>query len=207
MQLNQSFQKKIVHLKVNMQNKKIIKFNEAINFALKKAMYRDNKMICYGLGINDPKSIFGTTKDLKKKFGKSRVFDMPTSENAMTGVSIGEAINGVRSVVTHQRIDFFLLAIDQSVNSAATWHYMFGGKMRLPITIRLIIGRGWGQGATHSQSLHAWFAHIPGLKVVSPSNSYDAAGLLYASIFDPNPVIYLEHRWLHNTDGKKKYIN
>ena len=184
-------------------NKKKLKFNESINYSLEKAMNRDKNMICYGLGINDPKNIFGTTKNLKKKFGKLRVFDMPTSENAMTGVSVGAAISGVRSVVTHQRFDFFLLAMDQLVNSAAKWHYMFGGKMRVPITIRLIIGRGWGQGPTHSQSLHAWLAHIPGLKVVAPSNSYDAAGLLYSSIFDPNPVIFLEHRWLHGLEGKR----
>ena len=184
-------------------NKKKLKFNESINYSLEKAMNRDKNMICYGLGINDPKNIFGTTKNLKKKFGKLRVFDMPTSENAMTGVSVGAAISGVRSVVTHQRFDFFLLAMDQLVNSAAKWHYMFGGKMRVPITIRLIIGRGWGQGPTHSQSLHAWLAHIPGLKVVAPSNSYDAAGLLYSSIFDPNPVIFLEHRWLHDLEGKR----
>jgi len=187
-------------------NNKKIKFFEAINFALHAAMIRDKKMICYGLGINDPKNIFGTTKNLKNKFGKSRVFDVPTSENALTGISIGASINGIRSVVTHQRLDFFLLAMDQLVNSAAKWHYMFGSKMNVPITIRLIIGRGWGQGPTHSQSLHSWFSHIPGLKVVVPSNSYDAAGLLYASIFDPNPVIFLEHRWLHNIDGLKNKL-
>ena len=96
--------------------------------------------------------------------------------------------------------------MDQLVNSAAKWHYMFAGKMKVPITIRLIIGRGWGQGPTHSQSLHAWFSHIPGLKVVCPSNSFDAAGLLYASIFDPNPVIFLEHRWLHDSLGKKNLL-
>ena len=187
-------------------NNEKIKFYEAINFALHTAMTRDRKMICYGLGINDPKNIFGTTKNLRNKFGKSRVFDVPTSENALTGISIGASINGIRSVVTHQRLDFFLLAMDQLVNSAAKWHYMFGSKMNVPITIRLIIGRGWGQGPTHSQSLHSWFAHIPGLKVIAPSNAYDAAGLLYASIFDPNPVIFIEHRWLHNISGLKNRL-
>ena len=105
---------------------------------------------------------------------------MPTSENAMTGVSVGAAISGVRSVVTHQRFDFFLLAMDQLVNSAAKWHYMFGGKMRVPITIRLIIGRGWGQGPTHSQNLQAWFAHIPGLKVVivDPNDAKNPYGVV-----------------------------
>ena len=187
--------------------KEKINFSDAINYALHTAMKKDKKMICYGLGINDPKNIFGTTKNLKKKFGKTRVFDVPTSENTLTGVSVGAAINGIRSVVTHQRLDFFLLAMDQLVNSAAKWHYMFGSKMSVPITIRLIIGRGWGQGPTHSQSLHAWFSHIPGLKVIAPSNVHDASELLYASIFDPNPVIFLEHRWLHNTIGYKKKLS
>jgi pyruvate dehydrogenase E1 component beta subunit len=103
--------------------------------------------------------------------------------------------------MTHQRLDFFLLALDQLVNNAAKWHYMFGGQSCVPITIRLILGRGWGQGPTHSQNLQAWFAHIPGLKVVMPSTPSDAKGLLLASIFDPDPVIYLEHRWLHNMEG------
>ena len=175
-----------------------ISFADSINFAITKAMSKDNKMVCYGLGVTDPKNIFGTTKNLENKFGKERVFDVPTSENALTGVSIGLAINGVRSVVSHQRLDFFLLAFDQLINSAAKWHYMFGSKQSVPITIRLIIGRGWGQGPTHSQSLQSIFAHIPGLKVVIPSNPQTAYDLLLDSIFDPNPVVFLEHRWLHN---------
>jgi pyruvate dehydrogenase E1 component beta subunit len=120
----------------------------------------------------------------------------------MTGVAIGAALNGIKSVMTHQRIDFFLLAMDQLVNSAAKWHYMFGSQNSIPITIRLIIGRGWGQGPTHSQNLQAWFAHIPGLKVVMPTTPEDAKGLLISSIFDPNPVVFLEHRWLHNSIGE-----
>jgi acetoin:2,6-dichlorophenolindophenol oxidoreductase subunit beta len=91
--------------------------------------------------------------------------------------------------------------MDQLVNSAAKWHMMFGGKSSIPLTIRLIIGRGWGQGPTHSQALQSWFAHIPGLKVVMPSNPADAKGLLISSILDPNPVVFLEHRWLHNMEG------
>lgn len=177
-------------------------FAAAINDALHTAMALDPFVICYGLGVTDPKAVFGTTVDLEKRFGRDRVFDMPTSENAMTGVAIGAALNGIKPVMTHQRLDFFLLAMDQLVNSAAKWHYMFGGQNSIPITIRLIIGRGWGQGPTHSQNLQAWFAHIPGLKVVMPTTPEDAKGLLLASIFDPNPVIFLEHRWLHNTIGE-----
>jgi len=176
-------------------------FAQAINEALFQAMEMDDSVICYGLGVPDPKGVFGTTLGLQERFGEDRVFDMPASENAMTGVAIGASLNGIRPVMTHQRIDFFLLAMDQLVNNAAKWHYMFGGRLSVPITIRLIIGRGWGQGPTHSQNLQAWFAHIPGLKVVMPATTADAKGLLLSSIFDDNPVVFLEHRWLHNLEG------
>ncbi len=182
--------------------KHIIKFSQAINEALVQAMKTDKSVICYGLGTDDPKGIFGTTLGLQKKFGKDRVFDMPTSENAMMGVAIGASLNGIRPIMTHQRLDFFLLAMDQLVNNAAKWRYMFGGQCSIPVTIRLIIGRGWGQGPTHSQSLQAWFAHIPGLKVVMPTTAADAKGLLLSSIFDDNPVVYIEHRWLHDFEGE-----
>ncbi|MEY4126412.1 MAG: hypothetical protein RL737_601, partial [Bacteroidota bacterium] len=174
----------------------------AINEALHLAMQIDESVICYGLGVTDPKAVFGTTEKLEARFGPKRVFDTPTSENAMTGIAIGAALNGIKSVVTHQRVDFFLLAMDQLVNGAAKWYYMFGGQNSVPITIRLIIGRGWGQGPTHSQNLQAWFSHIPGLKVVMPTTPEDAKGLLLSAIFDPNPVIFLEHRWLHNAVGE-----
>lgn len=174
-----------------------VTYSEAIREALFEAMARDATVICFGLGVDDPKSIFGTTAGLRQEFGARRVFDMPTSENAMTGVAIGSAINGLRPVMCHQRLDFFLLALDQLVNHAAKWHYMFGGQRSVPITFRLLLGRGWGQGPTHSQSLQAWFAHIPGLKVVMPATPTDARELLLASIFDDNPVVFLEHRWLH----------
>jgi len=176
-------------------------FAEAINEALSQAMEMDESVICYGLGVNDPKGVFGTTLGLQEKFGLERVFDMPTAENAMTGVAIGAAMNGIRSIMTHQRLDFFLLALDQLINNAAKWHYMFDGQTSIPITIRLLLGRGWGQGPTHSQNLQALFTHIPGLKVVIPTTAADAKGLLLTSIFDDNPVVFLEHRWLHNQVG------
>ena len=187
-----------------MQNykKRKLNYGQAINEAMFCAMEQDESVICFGLGVDDPKRIFGTTSGLKEKFGPERVFDMPTSENAMTGVAIGASFNGIRPVMTHQRLDFFLLAMDQLVNNAAKWHYMFGGQTSVPITIRLLLGRGWGQGPTHSQNLQAWFAHIPGLKVVMPTTAADAKGLLLSSIFDNNPVIYIEHRWLHNLEGE-----
>jgi acetoin:2,6-dichlorophenolindophenol oxidoreductase subunit beta len=177
-------------------------YASAINDGLHTAMAIDPKVLCYGLGVTDPRAVFGTTKGLEETFGSSRVFDTPTSENAMTGIGIGAAIGGYRPVMTHQRLDFFLLALDQLVNAAAKWHYMFGSQQSIPITIRLIIGRGWGQGPTHSQNLQAWFSHIPGLKVVMPTFPGDAKGLLLSSIFDPNPVVFLEHRWLHNVTGE-----
>ena len=179
-----------------------ITFSQAINEALVLSMKKDKNLICYGLGVSDVKNVFNTTRNLKNLFGKKRVFDVPCSENALTGISVGAALAGVRSVVTHQRLDFFLLALDQLVNSAAKWYYMFGSQISVPITIRLIIGKGWGQGPTHSQNLQSWFNHIPGLKIVMPSTPEDAKGLLISSILDPNPVIFLEHRWLHNITSK-----
>ena len=172
-------------------------FVDAVRDGLDVAMSLDPHMICYGLGVDDPKRIFGTTTGLQEKYGDQRVFDVPTSEAAMTGIAVGAALRGVRSVTVHQRLDFFFLAMDQLINSAAKWHFMFGGQRSVPLVIRLILGRGWGQGPTHSQSVHAWFAHIPGLKVVMPASAAEAKGLLLSSIFDPNPVLFMEHRWLH----------
>ena len=180
----------------------LITYAQAINEAISEAMAQDPNVICLGLGVDDPKGVFGTTLGLQQKFGPDRVFDMPTSENAMTGVAIGAALYGLRPVMTHQRLDFSLLSMDQLINNAAKWHFMFGGHRAVPLTVRMIIGRGWGQGPTHSQNLQAWFAHIPGLKVVMPSTAEDAKGLLLSSIFDDNPVIFLEHRWLHNIKGE-----
>lgn len=177
-------------------------FAMAINEALSLAMELDPNVICYGLGVPDPKGVFGTTLGLTEKFGSVRVFDMPTSENAMTGIGIGAALYGLRPVLNHQRLDFALLSMDQLVNNAAKWRFMFGGQRGVPITVRMIMGRGWGQGPTHSANLQAWFAHVPGLKVLMPSTAEDAKGLLLSSIFDPDPVIFLEHRWLHNLLGE-----
>lgn len=176
-------------------------FAQAIHEALVQTMAADTSVYIMGEGVPDPKGIFGTTLGLREKFGAERVLDMPVAENGMTGIALGSALMGMRPVMTHQRIDFVLLAMDQIANNAAKWHYMFGGKHSVPLVIRLVIGRGWGQGPQHSQSLQAWFAHVPGLKVVMPTTPYDAKGLLIAAIEDNNPVIFLEHRWLHNIFG------
>ena len=175
-------------------------FNKAINEAIFQSMSSDKKVICYGLGVTDPRRVFYTTEDLLEKFGNERVFDIPTSENAMTGIGIGLANLGSKVIFSHQRVDFSFLSMDQIINSMSKWYYMFGGQKNLPITLRLIIGRGWGQGPTHSQSYQSFFAKIPGLKVVMPSNPNNAKGLLLSSIQDPDPVIFLEHRWLYELE-------
>jgi len=185
-----------------------INFAQAILEATEQCMEHDSSVYIMGLGVTDPKGIFGTTFGLEKKFGSKRVLDMPVAENGMTGIAIGSALVGMRPILTHQRVDFMLLSLDQIINNAAKWHYMFGGKMKVPLVIRLLVGRGWGQGPQHSQSLQSLFAHIPGLKVVMPSTAYDAKGLLISAIEDNNPVIFIEHRWLHNVLGdvpKEKY--
>lgn len=174
---------------------------EAIQEAITQSMEEDPSVFIFGLGVPDPKGIFGTTLGLQQKFGQDRVIDIPCAENAMTGVAVGSALAGLRPILTHQRVDFALLSMDQIVNQAAKWYYMFSGQASVPLVIRLVVGRGWGQGPQHAQSLESWFAHIPGLKVVAPVTPYDAKGLLIASIRDDNPVIFFEHRWLHNISG------
>ncbi len=178
-----------------------LRFTEAVHEALDLALERDPRVYVFGLGVPDPKGIFGTTLGLVERHGTDRVLDMPTAENGMTGVAIGTALAGMRPVMIHQRIDFATLAIEQIVNQAAKWRYTFGGRHSVPLVIRLIVGRGWGQGPQHSQSLQSWFAHIPGLKVVMPVTPFDAKGLMLASIEDDNPVVFIEHRWLHQLHG------
>ena len=179
-----------------------LKFYEAIREATAISLQDDPSVYLIGLGVPDPKGIFGTTEGLQSKFGSDRVMDMPISENGMTGVAIGSALVGMRPILTHQRVEFALLSMEQIVNQAAKWFHMTAGKNNIPLVIRMIIGRGWGQGAQHSQSLESWFAHIPGLKVVMPATPYDAKGLLISAVEDNNPVIFMEHRWLHNTFGE-----
>jgi pyruvate dehydrogenase E1 component beta subunit len=166
------------------------------------ALERDPRVLLMGLGVPDPKGFFGTTTDLQKQFGADRVMDMPCAENGMSGVMLGAALNGLRPVINHQRLDFAMLSMDPICTQAAKWSYMFGGAMKMPVVFRMILGRGWGQGPQHSQCLHSWFAHIPGLKVVMPTTPHDAKGLLIAAIEDDNPVVFIEHRWLHHIKGE-----
>jgi pyruvate dehydrogenase E1 component beta subunit len=182
---------------IRLKTSRHITYREAILEAQDIALESFSNAYIMGLGVPDPKGIFGTTLGLQSKYGHDRVFDIPLSENALTGVAIGSAVTGQRPILIHQRVDFSLVSIDQIVNQAAKWHYMFNGKMAVPLVIRMIIGRGWGQGPQHSQSLHSWFAHVPGLKVVMPVTPYDAKGMLLSAVEDNNPVLILEHRWLH----------
>lgn len=184
-----------------MPEQRILTFAQALHEALDICLARDRRVYLMGLGVADPKGVFGTTLGLVEKYGTERVLETPVSENAMTGIAIGSSLLGERPVLMHQRVEFALLSFDQIVNNAAKWHYMYGGQASVPMVIRLVIGRGWGQGAQHSQSLENVFAHIPGLKVVMPATVHDAKGMLIAAIEDDNPIIFLEHRWLHYTKG------
>lgn len=185
-----------------------ITYREAIKEALTQLMENDRRVFIMGEGVDDAAGIFGTTKGLHLRFGRKRVIDTPIAENGMMGVAIGAALGGMRPIVVHQRMDFLPLCMDQIINHLSKWKYMFGGKINVPLTVRSIIGRGWGSGAQHSQSLQALFAHIPGLKVIMPATPYDAKGLLISSVKDKSPIIFIEHRWLYEHVGyvpKKMY--
>ena len=176
-------------------------YAEALRLAQEECL-EDENCIIMGLGVPDPKGIFGSTLGLQEKFGKEKVFDIPLSENAITGMAIGLAIKGYKPIITHQRVDFALVSTEQIINQVAKWNYMFDGKMSLPIVIRMIIGRGWGQGPQHSQCLYSLFAHIPGLKIIAPATPEDAKGMLLAAYKDNNPVLSFEHRWLYELKDK-----
>jgi pyruvate/2-oxoglutarate/acetoin dehydrogenase E1 component len=164
-------------------------------------MERDPSVIAFGLDVDDPKAIQGTTRGLGEKYGSERVFGTPLSEDAMTGVAIGMALAGLRPIHVHIRMDFLMLAMNQLVNIAAKSHYMYGGQVNVPIVVRSMIGKSWGQGAQHSQGLYSFFMHVPGLKVVAPTTPYDAKGCLICAVRDDNPVLYVEHRILHFQKG------
>lgn len=155
---------------------------QALAEGLVQAMERDPQVFVFGIGVDDHKGIFGTTRAAFDRFGSARVFDVPIAEQALTGVAIGAAAMGKRPVVVHARNDFMFLATDQMINLAAKWRYMYGGASQAPIVVRSIIGKGWGQGATHSQSLQSLFGHFPGLQVVMPALPRDAKGLTLAAL-------------------------
>ncbi|MFQ5480253.1 MAG: alpha-ketoacid dehydrogenase subunit beta [Thermodesulfobacteriota bacterium] len=176
-------------------------YREAILEATESCMETDKSLFVLGEGVDDTGGVFGTTKGLIDIFGPERVIDTPLAENGITGIAMGAALAGMRPLLVHMRVDFLPLSLDQIANHAAKWSYMFGGNVSVPLTIRAITGRGWGSAAQHSQSLQAVFAHFPGLKVVMPATPYDAKGLLISSLYDNNPVLFLEHRWLYDMRG------
>jgi len=180
---------------------RILTYSEAIREGLEQALGLDDKVFVMGQGVDDPSGMFGTTKGLQEKFGSARVFDTPLAENALTGISIGAAIGRMRPFYMHNRPDFLLLAMDQMINHASKWHFMFGGQVSVPLVIWTCIGRGWGSAAQHSQALQGMFFHVPGLKIVMPSNCYDAKGLISESLKDNNPVLILEHRYNFKQKG------
>lgn len=180
---------------------RVITVADALREATEQEMARDPSVVVMGQGVDDFKGFYGTTRGLAEKFGPNRCFDTPLAEEGMTGVAIGMALAGMRPIHTHIRMDFVLLAMNQIINIAAKSRYMYGGAVSVPLVIRTVIGRSWGQGAQHSQGLHSLFMHIPGLRVVAPTTPYDAKGLLVQAIRDDNPVVFVEHRMIHFQKG------
>jgi acetoin:2,6-dichlorophenolindophenol oxidoreductase subunit beta len=178
-----------------------LSYAEAIREALAQAMQADERVFLFGEDVGVYGGAFGVSGDLFHKFGPERVIDTPISELGIAGAAVGAAITGMKPVLELQFSDFVTLAMEQIVNQAAKIHFMFGGKATVPMVVRLPGGSGTGAAAQHSQSLEAWFAHVPGLKVVQPSTPHDAKGLLLAAIDDPNPVLIFEHKLLYKTRG------
>lgn len=178
-----------------------LSYAQAIREAHAQALDSDERVFVIGQGLWSPWYAGASLEDLDKQFGRDRVIDSPVSENAVTGLAVGAALAGMRPIVFHPRMDFMLLAMDPIVNQAANWSYLFGGKISAPLVIRAVINRGGEQGAQHSQALHAMFMHVPGLKVVMPSTPFDAKGLLLSALDDPNPVLYIDDRWLYAQTG------
>src|SRR5579871_1934239 len=176
-------------------------YAEAVRSALREEMLRDERVFLMGEDIGIYGGAFGVTRDLFDEFGEKRVRDTPISEAVIAGAAIGAALTGMRPIAEFQFSDFAAIAMDQIVNQGAKIRYMFGGKAEVPVVFRAPLGSGTGAAAQHSQSLEAWFAHVPGLKVVLPSTPADAKGLLIAAIRDPNPVIFLEHKVLYRQKG------
>jgi len=176
---------------------RLLSYCDALREAMTQEMDRDPTVFTYGIGIPTHAKVFGSVAGLVERFGPDRCMDTPISEEAMTGFGLGAAVGGLRPVHIHIRPDFLILAMNQLVNMVSTYAYSTRGERGVPLTIRAVVGRGWGQGYQHSKSLHSFFAHVPGLKVVAPTRARDAKGLLTAAIRDDNPVIVLEHRWLY----------
>ncbi len=178
-----------------------ITYSQALNEALREEMQRDEKVFIIGEDVAIHGGTYNVSKGLLKEFGEKRVKDTPISEAAFVGLGIGSALTGLRPVVEIMYIDFTTVAMDQIVNQAAKLRYMTGGAVKLPMVIRTQGGSGTGEAAQHTQSLEAWFIHVPGLKVVMPSCPYDAKGLFKTAIRDDNPVIFIDHKLLFSKKG------
>src|ERR1700693_5707402 len=176
-------------------------YAEAIREGMAQAMEADERVFLFGEDVGVYGGAFGVSGDLFVRFGPERVIDTPISELGIAGAAVGAAITGMKPVLELQFSDFVTLAMEQIVNQAAKIHFMFGGKATVPMVVRLPGGSGTGAAAQHSQSLEAWFAHVPGLKVVQPSTPHAAKGLLLAAIDDPNPVLVFKHNLLYKTKG------
>ncbi|MGB9868064.1 MAG: alpha-ketoacid dehydrogenase subunit beta [Bacillota bacterium] len=179
-----------------------IRYVEALREALREEMRRDERVFLMGEDIGRYGGIFRVTEGLWQEFGEERVRDTPITEAAIVGAALGAAVTGMRPVIEIMFMDFITVCADQLFNQMAKMRYMFGGKAKIPVVIRTNIGAGRSSAAQHSQSLHAWAVHVPGLKVAIPSTPYDAKGLLKTAIRDDNPVLFLEHKFLYTTEGE-----
>lgn len=188
-----------VAYKIDERPSEVLTYRDALKRSMQQALEDHPNVIILGQGVDDHKGTFGSTLGLAEAFGKDRVFDTPLAEEGMTGVAIGAALGGLYPIQTHIRVDFALLAMNQLINLAAKYRYMYGGRFRVPMLVRTVIGRSWGQGAQHSQSLQSLFAHIPGLTVVMPATA-ESVLQTYAHVIAKvsGPVISLEHRLLYD---------
>ncbi|TGE38309.1 alpha-ketoacid dehydrogenase subunit beta [Desulfosporosinus fructosivorans] len=177
-------------------------YSQGINEALEEEMRRDEKVYILGEDVGAFGGCFGVTTGLLEKFGDQRVLDSPISETAIMGSTVGAAVAGLRPVPEIMFVDFVGVCLDELINQAAKMHYMFGGKAKVPLTLRMACGAGVGAAAQHSQSLEALMCHVPGLKVVMPATAADAKGLLKSAIRDDNPVVFLEHKALYGVMGE-----
>ena len=187
--------------------KKKYNYGTAILSAFEYLLENYPEVFVIGQGVWSPWYVGNSMTDLDKKFGRDRVIDTPVSESASTGAAIGASLVGMRPIVVHPRMDFLLYATDPIVNEAAKWSYVTGGGGNPKVTIRAIINRGGEQGAQHSQLLHSWFAHIPGLRVVMPSSVADARDLLISSVLCDDPVMFIDDRWLYELEDELPEID
>jgi acetoin:2,6-dichlorophenolindophenol oxidoreductase subunit beta len=176
-------------------------YAKALNEALHQLLEQDPGVFILGQGVDNPWYVGATATGLVDRFGRDRVIDPPISENGMNGFAVGAALTGMKPILIHPRLDFLIYGLDQIMNQASNWSYVFRGQLSVPLVLWGIINRGGEQGAQHSQAIQATFAHFPGLKVVMPATPYDAKGLLISAVRDPNPVVFIDDRWLYKQES------